>query len=575
MKNLNLHLIQKVFLISCLALIIKSGASGQSADTNKAFLISDQSMLTALIEQADATRTAPIENIDVILEKNPIPAWIVSGPKFMNEDPYFNGVAAASGKISGSQQVILSDKSGEKWTSYFTLSDNNERDITNGGMALNIWYTAPPAPSNAIITNVHYHVLIDDDGEATHFYPSDYGIEIYSLTTTVNLWNEAGSFSSHTDMGLDDDDEDDSDIYLEGNFDDFNGEDAVQTFSFLVQDYEPGSGHGKFCNLTLMISWQAPDPNLITDYTPPAWSAPIVANHSSGSYSNAPVLYANTTTYMNYNFGVEGTAIPAGYGIDGWITIDGDAAGAFGTSDGVEVGGYYSYENIEEVFTEGSHEICQIVDLLDSYPESDEGDNEYCVTYTWVGPPDAPDLAAPANEARDQSGTLTLSWYSSDNATGYTLQVDNNSNFSSTLVNVSVSETLDEVTGLSEGETYYWRVSAENPAGTGDWSEVREFTTEGAPDALTDAENTGYYLGQNYPNPFTGKTTIEFNLPAGNQVSIEIMDLQGKLIESFSGYYAAGKHMLEIDMNGKVQSGVYFYRMTTDDFIDTKFFTLR
>ena len=63
-------------------------------------------------------------------------------------------------------------------------------------------------------------------------------------------------------------------------------------------------------------------------------------------------------------------------------------------------------------------------------------------------------------------------------------------------------------------------------------------------------------------------TTIGFALPAESEVIIELMDMQGKIIESISGYYPAGSH--SINLHGKYQPGVYIYRMKANEFIDSK-----
>ena len=70
-------------------------------------------------------------------------------------------------------------------------------------------------------------------------------------------------------------------------------------------------------------------------------------------------------------------------------------------------------------------------------------------------------------------------------------------------------------------------------------------------------------------------TTIEFRLPVGGQVEVDFLDLQGKLVESLTGYYPAGAHTLEIDLRGRVQAGVYLYRMTTQGFTDTRLCVVR
>ena len=190
---------------------------------------------------------------------------------------------------------------------------------------------------------------------------------------------------------------------------------------------------------------------------------------------------------------------------------------------------------------------------------------------------DAPSLLEPADLSTEQPLTLTLSWNAVSDATGYQFQLDDTDEFSSPLYNEEVSETSRDVSGLEEGVTYYWQVRANGACATGDWSETWSFeTTAGsAPDAITSPTKEDYYLGQNYPNPFMETTTIEFKLPVDGQVNVEFLDLQGKLVEAVSGYYTAGEHTLEINLRGKVQTGVYLYRMRTIGFTDTRLCVVR
>jgi hypothetical protein len=79
----------------------------------------------------------------------------------------------------------------------------------------------------------------------------------------------------------------------------------------------------------------------------------------------------------------------------------------------------------------------------------------------------------------------------------------------------------------------------------------------------------------NYPNPFNPNTTIAFNLPESQKVSLAIYDVQGKLIKTLinktkqAGYHSViwnGK-----DENGKeVSSGFYFYRIESENFSQSK-----
>jgi len=77
-------------------------------------------------------------------------------------------------------------------------------------------------------------------------------------------------------------------------------------------------------------------------------------------------------------------------------------------------------------------------------------------------------------------------------------------------------------------------------------------------------------LHQNYPNPFNPRTTIRFSLPDAQKVRLTVHDAQGRLVATLaSQQLAAGQH--EVPWHGKnseghsVASGVYFYRLATDD----------
>jgi hypothetical protein len=81
-------------------------------------------------------------------------------------------------------------------------------------------------------------------------------------------------------------------------------------------------------------------------------------------------------------------------------------------------------------------------------------------------------------------------------------------------------------------------------------------------------------LNQNYPNPFNPETNIEFALPKGGNVSIEVFNVLGQKVKTLiSEYKDAGTYSVRWDgtnNNGMaVPSGVYFYRMVTEGFSQT------
>ena len=84
------------------------------------------------------------------------------------------------------------------------------------------------------------------------------------------------------------------------------------------------------------------------------------------------------------------------------------------------------------------------------------------------------------------------------------------------------------------------------------------------------SEVNQYSLSQNYPNPFNPKTIISFTIPKNQFVELKIYDLLGNEIAVLvNEYKLAGKTTLEFDASN-LSSGVYFYRIKVDDFIQTK-----
>jgi hypothetical protein len=84
-----------------------------------------------------------------------------------------------------------------------------------------------------------------------------------------------------------------------------------------------------------------------------------------------------------------------------------------------------------------------------------------------------------------------------------------------------------------------------------------------------------FRLDQNYPNPFNPVTNISFALSKPCVVSLEIINITGQKVASLvDGTMEAGNHTIlwdSRDSNGQpLASGIYFYRLKTGDFIDTK-----
>lgn len=88
-----------------------------------------------------------------------------------------------------------------------------------------------------------------------------------------------------------------------------------------------------------------------------------------------------------------------------------------------------------------------------------------------------PVLAAPANGSTNRPTDPVLSWNASTGADTYRVQVSTTSAFLTTVVNDSTISGLSrQVTGLSNGVTYYWRVNAKDSSGTSAYSTIWSFT---------------------------------------------------------------------------------------------------
>ncbi len=79
-----------------------------------------------------------------------------------------------------------------------------------------------------------------------------------------------------------------------------------------------------------------------------------------------------------------------------------------------------------------------------------------------------------------------------------------------------------------------------------------------------------YKLGQNYPNPFNPSTKIDFSIPKDGFVSLKIYDVLGREAASIVAKdFKAGSYTVDYDASS-LSTGVYFYTLTSSDFIETK-----
>ena len=79
-----------------------------------------------------------------------------------------------------------------------------------------------------------------------------------------------------------------------------------------------------------------------------------------------------------------------------------------------------------------------------------------------------------------------------------------------------------------------------------------------------------FALEQNYPNPFNPTTTIRYSLAKDEFVTLEVYDILGaRVAQIVNQQQKAGNYTVEFNAS-KLSSGVYFYKINTRDFSNTR-----
>ena len=81
---------------------------------------------------------------------------------------------------------------------------------------------------------------------------------------------------------------------------------------------------------------------------------------------------------------------------------------------------------------------------------------------------------------------------------------------------------------------------------------------------------SSFGLEQNYPNPFNPTTTIRFSIPVETDVRLNVYNALGQEVaEIINSRLKEGYHDVDFDA-GSLTSGIYFYRLEADKFVDVK-----
>jgi hypothetical protein len=140
--------------------------------------------------------------------------------------------------------------------------------------------------------------------------------------------------------------------------------------------------------------------------------------------------------------------------------------------------------------------------------------------------------------------------------------------------------TLELVLGGQVVGAFKVQMGSSNLGGSTSFAMRKSGTSAGELESST-AENprlivpTEFALTQNYPNPFNPTTSIQIQLPENGWTLLQVYDVLGREVKTLvNREMAAGSHVVTWDGTADdgraVPSGVYIYRLTTQNFVSTK-----
>ena len=194
----------------------------------------------------------------------------------------------------------------------------------------------------------------------------------------------------------------------------------------------------------------------------------------------------------------------------------------------------------------------------------------------WGSVPLAPNLISPVNNATETGLTPTLDWSDIENASRYGVQLSDDPNFFTTILDVN-NLTSSEYTvpaGLLNNNTiYFWRANASNGLGDGAYSPIWFFSSittnlNIASSQIPDKFN----LYNNYPNPFNPSTKIRFDIPyrqGGTNVRLVVYSQLGEEVGVLVNERLTAGSFEYVFEGSSLSSGIYFYSLVTDEFVQT------
>ena len=183
----------------------------------------------------------------------------------------------------------------------------------------------------------------------------------------------------------------------------------------------------------------------------------------------------------------------------------------------------------------------------------------------WRTPrPLEPESGATVSQKRTQ-----LVWHAVNETVSYRVQVAADSAFVDVLEErAGIDGVSVSLSALPAGRPYFWRVRPESPDRVGAWSNPAWFIVDALDDRAENEEAlpSQFSMSTPYPNPTRGGAMLEFELPVGETVTVDIYDALGRrAISVVNEWRPAGRYRQYIDLS-IAAAGVYFVHLRAGEF---------
>lgn len=126
--------------------------------------------------------------------------------------------------------------------------------------------------------------------------------------------------------------------------------------------------------------------------------------------------------------------------------------------------------------------------------------------------------------------------------------------------------------GLTPDNVYFYKVCAYNVYGLSDFTNTVSARAEKGTGVISNISElpSGYFLGNNYPNPFNPSTTIKFGISARSFVKLNVYNSLGLEVGNLVNQ-SLNPGTYDVKWNAvNLASGIYYYKFETGNFTETR-----